>query len=139
MKIRNIFILSSIILVINLIWELSHYFLYIDKSGISPILHLLLASFTDMLIILGIFLIISLRNKSINWINKPKKNDYFLIIILGLITASIIEKVNLNLGRWAYTKLMPTIFGIGISPLIQLATTAIISIYIFRILNEQFL
>ena len=48
----------------------------------------------------------------------------------------MIEIINLNLGRWDYTKLMPTIFGIGISPLIQLVATAIISLVLIRILDN---
>ena len=89
-----------------------------------------------MLIILGIFLIISIKNKNINWINTPTKKDYLALVLLGLIIASIIEIINLNLGRWDYTSAMPTIFGIGISPLIQLATTTILSLVSIRILDN---
>ena len=134
--INRFFLLIPIILILNLIWEFLHYPLYIDMSGISLTLHLILASFTDTLIILGIFLIISTKNKNTSWIKKPKKIDYFLITILGLITSTMIEIINLNLGRWDYTKLMPTIFGIGISPLIQLVATAIISLVLIRILDN---
>ena len=89
-----------------------------------------------MLIILGIFLIISIKNKNINWINTPTKKDYLALVLLGLIIASIIEIINLNLGRWKYTKLMPTILGIGISPLIQLTATAILSSILIRIFKD---
>jgi len=85
-----------------------------------------------MLILIGIFLFISLKNKTISWINKPKKSDYIIIIITGFIIAIFIETINLNLGRWAYKEIMPTIFGIGLSPLIQLPLTAVVSLYLVR-------
>jgi hypothetical protein len=126
--------LAIVVLVLNLIWEFSHYSLYIDLSGIPSIPHLFLASFTDMLIISGIFLIISIKNKTF-LDKKLNKTDYFLVIFFGLIIAASIEIINLNLGRWAYTELMPTIFGIGLSPLIQLFTTAIISLKLVQIFD----
>ena len=38
----------KIVLVLNLIWEFSHYQLYNDLSGIPSTLHLLIASVTDV-------------------------------------------------------------------------------------------
>ncbi len=123
-----IFILS-----LNLIWEFSHYRLFIDLTSIPSTLHLFIASLTDLILISSIFLIISVFRKSLNWTENPKKSDYFIIILLGMIIAIIIEIYSLSKGRWAYTELMPTVFGIGISPLIQLFTTAIISLNLLRL------
>ena len=135
MKPKNKFlILILIALIINIIWEFSHYQLYIDLSGIPSTRHLIQASFFDMLLLIGIFLFISLKNKTISWINKPKKSDYIIIIITGFIIAIFIETINLNFGRWAYKEIMPTIFGIGLSPFLQLALTGILSLFIVNIL-----
>jgi len=90
-----------------------------------------------MFIILGIFAIVSLKNKNYKWIKNPSKFDYLLVAFLGLIIAAFIEIINLNLGRWKYTIMMPTFFGIGISPLIQLALTGIISLIIVKKLNNK--
>ena len=129
---KKMLIIGFIALFLNVIWEFSHYFLYIDLSGIPKYTHLIIASFTDMLIILGIFTIISLKNKNTNWIKNPGKFDYLMVILLGLIVAIFIEVKNLNLGRWEYTATMPTLFGIGISPLIQLAFTGIIPLIFIK-------
>jgi len=137
MKIIKIIFLASIILILNLIWEFLHYQLYIDMSGISTFPHLFLASFTDVFILLVIFSLISLAHKSIKWINHPSKLDYFVLFALAISTSATIEIINLNLGRWAYTELMPTIFRIGISPLFQLAVTGILAILIIKILNKN--
>ncbi len=126
--------LALIVLLLNLIWEFSHYGLYTDLTGIPSILHLIIASLTDLVLISLIFLIISVFRKNMGWIEGPKRSDYFIIILFGIIIAAIIEVYSLSNGRWAYTNLMPTIFGIGISPLIQLFTTAILSIILVRII-----
>lgn len=109
-----------IALALNLIWEFSHYHLYTDLSGISPTPHLLLASFTDAFILMCIFKGISLKN--------PGKKDALLLLFTSLFVAIVIEKINLDLGRWAYTSSMPTLFGLGLSPLIQLACTGLLTL-----------
>jgi hypothetical protein len=87
-----------------------------------------------MAIIAGIFLIISLKNKNINWIKKPKFSDYFIIVLLTSITAVLIELNALAINKWQYTSTMPTLLGIGISPLLQLPVTAILTLMIIRFL-----
>jgi len=129
---KRFFIAGFIALILNIIWEFSHYPLYIDLSGIPKYPHLIIASFMDMLIIMGIFAIVSLKNRNFNWIKNPSKFDYLMVVFLGLIIAIFIEMINLNLGRWEYTAAMPTLFGIGISPLIQLALTGIISLIFIK-------
>jgi len=93
---------------------------------------LLRASITDLILISAIFLIVTAKNKNIKWINKPSKLDYATIVILGILTATVIELNALTLGRWSYVSSMPTVFGIGLSPLIQLATTSLIALWLIR-------
>jgi|SRR3989344_4103047 len=135
-SLKRFSVLSLVVLALNLIWEFSHYSLYIDLSGIPQYIHLVIASLTDMTILLGIFIIVSLKNKSFKWIKNPSKLDYLFVAFVALVVAIIIEIINLNLGRWEYKDLMPTIFGIGISPLIQLALTGIISLFIMRYIER---
>jgi len=138
MSIKKIFFITGpIALILNIIWELLHYSLYFDLSRIPKYPHLIIASLTDMFILTGIFVIISLKNKNHDWIKHPSNFDYLLVALLGLIIAAFIEIINLNLGRWKYTAVMPTFFGIGISPLIQLAFTGIISLIIIKKLNNR--
>ncbi len=132
MRKSKLLLLVPIILTLNLIWEFSNYKLYIDLSGTPSVLHLIIASFADLFLIMFVFLIISIFRKNINWIEKPNKLDYLIIILLGLLIAIAIEVYSLSKGRWSYTDLMPTIFGIGLSPLIQLFTTSILSLWIIN-------
>lgn len=132
MKKIKLLVLAFIILVLNLIWEFSHYGLYNDLTGIPATPHLIMASFSDVAWIFLIFGIISLIFKSLTWFDKQNKLEYVLIIIFGIAMAISIEIINLSLGRWAYKEIMPTIFGVGLSPLLQLAITGILSLWIFR-------
>ena len=137
MKKSKLIILAIIILGLNIVWEFSHYRLYIDLTGIPPTTHLIIASFADLFLVFLIFFIISIFNKSISWIENPHKLDYNIIILFGILIATIIEIYSLSNGRWAYTNLMPTIFGIGLSPLIQLFTTSIIGLWLFKLIKNN--
>ena len=125
-----IFIIS---LALNLIWEYSHFPLYIDLTNIPKDLHLIIASITDALIITITILIIKFINKRKRLQNK----DYLLTSLITLIVAVLIEIYALKTGRWGYTISMPKIFGIGLSPLIQLFATTIISLTLVKIVNKK--
>jgi len=130
MKKSKLIVLAIFIFVLNIIWEFSHYRLYIDLRGIPSTIHLIIASFTDLILISFIFLIISIFRKSMDWIENPRKEDYVFIIFLGILIAAAIEIYSVSNWRWAYTKLMPTIYGVGISPLVQLFTTSILGLWL---------
>lgn len=125
---KHFLIVGLLAFTLNLLWEFSHYSLYVDLSGIQKYPHLVLASFVDMLLILSIFALISFKNKNIGWMGNPRRRDFVWVILSGLFIAAIIEIINLKLERWEYTSAMSTFFGIGMSPLIQLALTGVISL-----------
>ena len=63
------------------------------------------------------------KNKDIEWISRMKKGDYYMIIGLGFVLATIIEIANVHvMGRWGYIPLMPIIpvLNVGLVPIIQL-------------------
>lgn len=136
MKLMKFFPLMIIILILNLIWEFSHYRLYIDLTGIPGTLHLILASFVDVFLVMSLILFVSLKSKSLKWINKCGEKDYFFVIIFGLMLAFFWELINLSLGRWQYTYYMPLFFGVGLSPLLQLAITGSLSLCIYSLLRK---
>ena len=136
MKKSKLILLASFVFVFNLIWEFLHSELYLDLTGIPPITHLILASFTDLFLVFFIFLINSFLRKKITWIESPKKFDYLVLIIFGILISVIIEIYSLSMGRWAYKETMPMIFGIGLSPLVQLFATFIIGLFAFNFLNR---
>ena len=135
MKKSELFVLAVIILALNLIWEFSHFRLYVDLTGIPANLHLIWAGFVDLVLVSFIFGTNSFFRGSLDWIKKPKIGDYFVIVVLGMLIAIFIEVYSISNGRWVYTDSMPVVFGIGLSPLIQLFTTGIFSLWIFGAVN----
>ena len=129
---KKIILVFIIAFILNLIWEYSHFNLYFDLSGIPKHTHLFLATLMDAIIICSIFLVIIFKNQSFDWTKKTKMRDYSWIIVWGLIIASFIETHALSTGRWMYKEIMPTILGLGLSPLLQLATTGILTLFILR-------
>jgi len=136
--IKRFALIVIIAFILNLIWEYSHASLYSSQMLADNYnLTLIRASIGDIVNIFLFFIIISvIVHKNLKWINKPKGLDYILLIVFGLILAIIIEYINLRIGRWAYTSYMPTILGIGVSPLVQLAVTSIVSLKIGLILSK---
>ncbi len=130
-----IFILSYLL---NLLWEVSHSLLYNwDKLPLKNdvyfyIPRILQATFADALIISGIFLLNCLFRRGYKWIPMPKRADYLVLISAGLISSILIEVNALNRNLWSYNQYMPLVFGIGLTPLIQLAIIGTIVISLTR-------
>ncbi|MEK6933722.1 MAG: hypothetical protein AABW75_02480 [Nanoarchaeota archaeon] len=140
-KIKIIVLFFILAFLLNLFWEISHSPLYDwNKKPLRNdvnyyITRILYSSAGDLFLIIIIFSLLSIKNKNIIWINKPKKIDYLIIIISGLFLAVVIELRAITEGRWFYSPYMPTLFGIGLTPLFQLFTTFIIALGIIRINN----
>ena len=121
---------------INLVWEVSHSVLYDwDKEPLNNdvnfyVSRILFSTAGDLLLLTMIFVAVSLKNKNLDWIQKPKKLDYSLVAILGIAFAIFIEKRAEILHLWSYNSTMPLILGIGITPLIQLALTGIFVLWL---------
>jgi len=134
--IKNLGIILFFVLILNLIWEFSHYRLYNDLSAITGAPHLILASIVDVFLVLLIYFLVSLKNRNFDWINQPSFFDYGFLIIFGLIIAWINEIISLSLGKWAYKDSMPVIFGVGLSPLIQLSITFLLALVIYILFKK---
>ncbi|OIO81415.1 hypothetical protein AUJ84_01065 [Candidatus Pacearchaeota archaeon CG1_02_32_132] len=121
---------------LNLLWEVSHSLLYDwSKAPLQDSLNffvpkILIATLGDVFYIFIILLIISLFRRGFNWTLYPKKIDYIFLLISGVIFAILIEARAKYFGLWYYTSSMPLIFGIGLTPLIQLAITSSLTIFI---------
>ena len=122
---------------LNLVWEVSHSYLYDwDESPLKNnvqfyIPKILGATLGDLVILASIFLILSLIHQNLSWFNNLIPLDYIIITLLGLITAIIIEIRGVYLlNRWSYNELMPIIFGIGLTPLIQIVITTLLALWL---------
>ncbi len=142
---KNLKLLLSVFLIaflLNLLWENLHSLLYLwnilplKNDVYFYVYKILKASVIDAFLIVFIFLLNSLYRKNFNWVKEVKRGDYLLFLFLGLIFAVIIEIKAKILNLWSYSESMPLVFGIGLTPLIQLAVTGAITLKIVNALKN---
>lgn len=119
---------------LNFLWESIHAVLFytghqtMESSFFVRMISYV--SFVDALLILGIFISGSILWREFEWIKKYDSRKISYTAIVGFLIASIIEAKALFFKQWSYNELMPTIFGMGISPLIQLSITGILAMWV---------
>ena len=125
----------------NFVWESFHSVLLYEGHNLEVIRYIFMinyASITDSFLILGVYAIIALLWKDLLWIKKMNKKQIYITIIIGLIIAAFIEyRAVFLMHRWSYNAFMPTILGIGLSPLIQLSITGILAFFLTKRLLYQ--
>jgi len=121
----EIFVLSFLI---NLLWEVSQSVLYetcLKLSLKKYIPRIIRAAFNDgvTITIYWIFLYLIFQNQN------PLQNYFQLIIfsIISLLFSFIWEIYAQRVGLWKYSSDMPTIFGVGVTPFIQIFLTGLIT------------
>jgi len=126
-----VFVLAFLL---NFVWETLHAVLFYEGHATFVAAFftrmVLYASFIDALLILGIFCAGCMVFKGDCWLEHYGSKEFAFTIVLGIVIAAIIEIKAFFLEQWAYTSLMPTIFGIGLSPLVQLAVTGALSMFV---------
>ncbi len=120
-KILFIFIVSFIL---NFLWEISQAFLYAPHFvGIAGLITVhLRAGLGDVLMV---FIILALDTLILNRIfvgEKTAVKRYLVIMLIGFVLATLVEKYALATGRWSYASLMPIIpfLNVGLTPILQM-------------------
>lgn len=119
---------------LNFAWEAVHAVLFYEAhadfaAGFFTRMALY-AAFIDALIIFGIFAAgCLLFTRKGCWLEHYRGREVGFTILAGIIIAAVIEIKALLLGQWQYNELMPRVFGLGLSPLVQLAVTGALSMY----------
>ena len=124
----KIFLLSFLL---NFLWEVHHCVLYTTclKMKLKDVVKLLtIMSLKDglwILVFYGITVIIFQ-----NWIITQNYYQLGLFVLLSLMFSFVDEKISLAKKRWGYSSKMPLFFGVGITPLLELAVTGIITFFV---------
>lgn len=77
------------------------------------------AALWDVAISAAAYLAAALAARNARWLRRPSSLPIAVYLPLGLVVTVAIERSALATGRWRYTPDMPTIAGIGLSPLLQ--------------------
>ncbi|MBD3255507.1 MAG: hypothetical protein GF383_10460 [Candidatus Lokiarchaeota archaeon] len=129
----------------NLLWEVLHSMLYDwDKAPLVNDIYIYIprivfyASLYDAFWMFFMVMINSGINRSFKWLYSPQKRDWALLIAGGLAIA-IISEISATMihDEWSYNEYMPQVFGIGLTPLVQLAFTVVLSVYLSTKLKWQ--
>ena len=124
-------ILSKLFLfsfLLNLFYEVCHSVLYktcLNMPLKNYVRLILKASLKDAWFISLFYLITAFIFDNFFILNNYFQLGAFIIICLGF--SFIDEKISLKLGRWQYSEQLPKIFGVGLTPLLELAITGLIA------------
>lgn len=121
---------------LNLVWEFSHCRLYETcrrQSWRDNAPLLIKMSIKDSLFIILFYLITVWIFGAEDFLNNQAAIAFFMALGLGF--SFIDETVSLRLKRWEYAPIMPTVLGVGITPLLEIAVTGLATLFIvFRLL-----
>ncbi|MDP3900609.1 MAG: hypothetical protein Q8Q23_06050 [bacterium] len=121
---------------LNFIWESLHaphlYASHTFSMSFWPLMAYV--SSVDTALLLLIFFGGALLWQDWRWYyGRDSAAQSLYIVMAGVIIALIIEiKAVYIFHQWTYSDLMPTIFGIGLSPLVQLAVTGLVALWVCR-------
>lgn len=129
-----LFILALVSFITHILWETAHVPLY---TGYETIGHGLPVTFYvtlgDIAYTIGAVLFVSFFKHTPNWLSHATTKDYIGLTVLGFFIALFVEYKALALHRWTYAPAMPLIFGIGISPLLQMTILLPLSVYLTKV------
>lgn len=124
----------AIAFLLNFPWEVMHavwlYAGHLTMPVVTFTRMAIYATFIDAVLVFGIFCAGCLLFKGECWLQHYRSRELIFTMVLGIVIAAIIEIKAIVLRQWEYTPLMPTMFGIGLSPLVQLAVTGALSMYL---------
>ena len=135
-KFLGVLFLFSFLL--NFIWEVTQMPLYLSDQmgtrnfGAFLVIHWRVSLF-DALFVVVAYILTSLIVADKYWI-KHKRAVPWVIFFSGLVVWQAgIEYYSVYIyHRWAYSALMPTIFSVGLSPLLQMIALPLIAILFSR-------
>ncbi len=107
---------------LSLLWEFGHSVLYLDHArSLSYVIWTRFhCSLGDVLILLGSFWWTALWFRTRFWFAGDWRFPAVVFVFSGLAYTAWSEWYNTRIAHaWAYAPTMPTLFGIGLSPLAQ--------------------
>ena len=118
------------------LWESLHgYSLYADHIIDSDkyVQMMIYMSFMDAMMILVLYLACAVFVKDVLWLKEVNSKRTSIFFVLGLFIGIVAEYWAVYVSHeWHYNARMPLIFGIGLSPLVQLGVTGVLSLWITK-------
>ncbi len=130
----NLSLLIALLIVsfgLNWVWEMAQMPAFVETAGRSwrqTALQCAVFSLSDAALILIIYGIAVVAARRITKMKRTK--FYFFVSALGAVAAVFIELVAKAMRAWSYSERMPVFVGLGILPILQLATLGPTAVWI---------
>ncbi len=126
-------IVSIVAFVIHFVWESVQLPLYVEYGALEgPLPITVSAALGDVLYTMVALVVATLLRSTRNPLDGLNSSVYVGYAALGFLIALMVEYKALALHRWAYTAAMPLLFGVGLSPLVQMTVLLPLSVFISR-------
>jgi hypothetical protein len=130
---------AGVSLPLQLGWEVAQLPLYTlwQDAGASHIAWAVLhCTAGDVLIACSSFVLVSAGLGGTDWPARSPGRGLALLLVVGVAYTAFSEWLNVyRLGSWAYADAMPTLWGIGLAPILQwlLVPTLTLRLYLRRV------
>lgn len=129
----NIYIFAFLL---NFVWEFLQMPLFTAPPADIPHWDIVkiyaFATVADGFIMLIAFWTASAFARSRYWFVAGERSHVLIFLITGLAITSAIELIATERGVWAYSPLMPVLFGVGMSPFLQWVIPPLITLWFTR-------
>jgi DMSO/TMAO reductase YedYZ heme-binding membrane subunit len=121
---------------LNFVWETLHSAYLYDDHGLPAYRYVpmvFFASIVDSFLIAGIYLSISAGVRDLLWVKAITARRTLGFVAAGFAVAAFVEyRAVYVLSKWSYSEMMPTVLGIGLSPLVQLSLSGFLALRLTR-------
>ena len=145
-KIKTVILIFVIAFILNIIWENLHFSLYSSTSlnydnFFGIVIHSVfgLSLYTSIVDAFWVTVVFMFSICMFTHHLRFKKIHLAFFSLSLILIAILIELRGLRNGLWSYNSLMPTIFGIGLSPMLQLAITGLVTLFIVKKIRKYLL
>ena len=129
----NVYIFAFLL---NFVWEFLQMPLFTSPPADMPHWDIAkiyaFATVADGFIMLIAFWTASAFARSRYWFVAGERSHVLIFLITGLAITSAIELIATEMGVWAYSPLMPVLFGVGMSPFLQWVIPPLITLWFTR-------
>jgi hypothetical protein len=137
------YLLLLISLPLQLLWEIAQFPLYTvwHEGDWGFILYgLVHCTLGDLMILLSVFWLVSILNRSRLWVFSPSMPNIVLFTVLGLSYTIFSEILNTRIkGTWGYTELMPIVpvIEIGGMPFLQWLLIPPVLVWLMKVMKTN--
>jgi len=120
--------------VLNFCWESWQGVLYGAHQALAASVYVPMMvnmSLLDALSVIGLYLFTALFIRSVVW--PVGTRALFIFSLSGVASSWMVEYLYVYiLHAWSYTPAMPLLFGVGLTPLLQIAATGLVAVFTAR-------